>query len=165
MAEEQKPAPSGSGQRVFLVVVDDTEEMHHALYFASLRAKRTGGRVALLRVLDPVEFQHWAAVGNLMRQERREEAEQLLHKLAGDASKWSDEVPLLYVREGSSAEELIKLIDEEKSISILVLGAATGAEGPGPLVSALTGRMAGQLRIPVTVVPGTLTDEQLEALA
>ncbi|MBI4184031.1 MAG: universal stress protein [Proteobacteria bacterium] len=165
MAEEKQTAAKPRAQRVFLVVVDETEEMHQALYFASLRAKGSGGRVALLRVIEPVEFQHWAAVGNLMRQERREEAEQLLQKLAADAAKWSGDMPVLYIREGAPAEELIKLIDEEKVISILVLGAATGPEGPGPLVSALTGRMAGRLRVPVTVVPGTLSDEQIEALA
>ncbi|HZA00916.1 MAG TPA: universal stress protein, partial [Hyphomicrobiaceae bacterium] len=47
-----------------------------------------------------------------------------------------------------------------------VLGAATDAKGPGPLVSSLAaGKMAGMFPIPVTIVPGNLTLEELEALA
>jgi hypothetical protein len=62
-------------------------------------------------------------------------------------------------------DELLKLIEEEPSISILVLGAATGPEGPGPLVTHLAGKIAGRLRIPVTIVPGGLTDDQIAALS
>jgi hypothetical protein len=57
------------------------------------------------------------------------------------------------------------MIDEEKSISVLVLAASAGSEGPGPLISALTGKLASKLRIPVTIVPGTLTEAQIDALA
>ena len=67
--------------KVFLVVVDNTAEMRLALRYASLRAKKTGGRVGLLRVVRKADFQHWAAIGNLMREEAREQAEQLLQEL------------------------------------------------------------------------------------
>ena len=59
----------------------------------------------------------------------------------------------------------MKLIDEEPSISILVLGASTGPKGPGPLISALTGKSIGRLRIPITIVPGNLTEADLENIA
>ena len=39
--------------RVFLVVVDDSEEMLVALRFACMRAKSVGGRVALFRDIEP----------------------------------------------------------------------------------------------------------------
>ena len=61
--------------------------------------------------------------------------------------------------------ELLKLIAEEPMISILVLGASTNPKGPGPLVSALTGKFVSRLRIPVTIVPGNLSDEDIESLA
>jgi hypothetical protein len=35
-------------RRVFLVVVDDSDELHQALYFACKRAISVNGRVALL---------------------------------------------------------------------------------------------------------------------
>lgn len=151
----------GANPRVFLVVVDDSEEMQAALRFACRRARNSGGRVALLRVVEPVEFQHFASVGNLMREEARQGAEELLQRMAEAVYACSGEMPILYVREGDAREELLQLIEEEPSISILVLAAGTGPEGPGPLISALIGKQASRLRIPVTVVPGRLTDEEI----
>ena len=161
-AADETPAPADISDRVFLVVVDETEEMKVALRFACLRARRTGGRVALLYVIEPAEFQHWMAVGDLMREEARSEGEQLLQRLAAQVNELVGTIPVLYVREGKVREELFKLLDEEPRISILVLGANTGSRGPGPLVSALTGKMIGKLRVPITVVPGNLHDDEID---
>ncbi len=161
--EDRRKPPKKTG-RTFLVVVDNSEEMRAALRYACRRARTTGGRVALLRVVEPAEFQHFAAIGNLMREEARQEAEVLLQRMATEVNETSGEVPVLYVREGEPRDELLKLIDEEPRISILVLAAGTGSEGPGPLVSALTGRYASRLRIPVTIVPGNLTDQAIDVL-
>ena len=158
-------APRDSSDRVFLVVVDETEEMEVALRFACRRARHTGGRVALLYVIEPAEFQHWMAVEDLMREEARSEGEQLLQKLAARVNELVGSIPILYVREGKVRDELFKLLDEEPRVSILVLGANPGSRGPGPLVSALTGKMIGKLRIPVTVVPGNLGDEEIDMIS
>ncbi len=151
--------------RVFLVVVDDTEEMAVAIRFASQRAKNTGGRVALLRVTEPMEFQHWMGVGEIMREERRAEAEELVSRHSSLVHDISGQIPTVYVREGSARDELITLIDEEPSISILVLATASGNDGPGPLVSWVAGKGATRLRIPITIVPGNLSNEQIDALS
>ena len=151
--------------RIFLVVVDETEEMRVALRFACRRALNTGGRVALLYVIEPSDFQHWQAVGDLMREEARSEGEQLLQKLAAQVNELAGNIPALHVREGKVRDELMKLLEEEPSISILVLGANTGSRGPGPLVSALTGKLVGKLRVPLTIVPGNLSDEAVDAIA
>jgi len=151
--------------RVFLVVVDDSEEMKVALRFAALRAKSTGGRVALFRDIEPAGgFHHWAGVGQLMQDEARQEAEQLLSDLAGEVIELSGQLPALYVRVGPIVDELVALVEEEPTISILVLAAGTSKDGPGPLISFLAGKGANSLRIPVTIVPGNLTMEQIEAL-
>ena len=154
------------GRRVFLVVVDDSEEMLVALRYASLRAKSTGGRVALFRDIEPAAggFHHWAGVGELMEDEARITAEHRLAELAEVVVELSGQIPALYVRAGSIVPELVALIDEEPSISILILAAGTDKKGPGPLVSFLAGKGANSLRVPVTIVPGTLTDEEIEAL-
>ena len=152
-------------QRVFLVVVDQSEEMQVALRFAARRAQHTGGRVAMLHVIEPADFQHWMTVGDLMREEARSEAEQLLQRLATRVNELTGQLPILYLREGDRRDELLKLIDEEPSIQILVLAANVGQGGPGPLVSALTGRFLSRLRIPMTIVPGNLSDEDIDAIA
>lgn len=151
--------------RTFLCVVDNSPELSKALRFACRRALNTGGRVALLYVIEPAEFQHWMSVGNLMREERRQEAEEMLQVVSSMVKKKTGQTPTLYIREGDVAEQLINLIDEEKDISLLVLGAATGPEGPGPIVHTLIEERAGKLRIPVTIVPGSLQDEQIDAIS
>jgi len=100
-----------------------------------------------------------------MREEARTEGEQLLQRLAGQVNELVGTMPVLYVREGKVRDELMALLEEEPSISILVLGANTGSRGPGPLVSSLTGKMVGKLRVPVTIVPGNLDNETIDLIA
>jgi nucleotide-binding universal stress UspA family protein len=154
-----------SNPRVFLVVVDETEELQIAVHYAARRASHTGGRVALLYVIEPSELQHWVAIENLAREERREEAEQLMQRLCEEILPIAGSMPIVYIREGPRRDELLALINEEPSISILVLAAGTGPEGPGPLISYLAGKPAARLRIPITIVPGSLTMEQLDAVS
>ena len=153
-----------NGDRVFLVVVDQSEEMRVALHFAARRAMRTGGRVALLYVQEPAEFQHWMAVGDLIREEAREEAESLMQRLSAEVKEWSGNFPVVHMREGDVREELVKLLDEEPSISILVLAASTESGAPGPLISHIVNKGSGSIRVPVTIVPGSLTDEEIIAV-
>lgn len=152
-------------ERIFLVVVDASAEMPVALRYASLRARATGGRVALFTAVEKEGFGHWAAVDDLLEAEQREEAEALLSRYAEVAQAVTGQQPVLYIRHGSTRDALLKLIEEEPSISILVLAAGTGGRNPGPLISALTGKLHSRLNIPVTIVPGNLTDEDLEALS
>ena len=151
--------------RVFLVVVDETEELPVAVHYAVRRAAHTGGRVALLYVIEPSELQTWIAIENLASEERREEAEQLMQRLCEEILPIAGSMPIVYIREGPRRDELLALINEDPSISILVLAAGTGPEGPGPLISYLAGKPAARLRIPITIVPGSLTMEQLDAVS
>ena len=157
-------APKQSG-RVFLVVIDNSPELRVAMRYACRRANRTGGRVALLHVTDDEDFRQFIGVSEVMRQESRQEAEALVQKMAAEIQKLSGAMPVLYFREGERREEVMKLIDEEPSVSVLILGAATGPKGPGPLVQALTSKFVGKLRVPVTIVPGNLTAEDIDHVA
>jgi nucleotide-binding universal stress UspA family protein len=141
--------------------VDDSTEREVALKYACLRARNGGGRVALLRVLEPVGMIEWAGVGVLMAEERREEAEKLLSGLGAQVQEITGSLPIVEIREGEPRDELLALLEEDPRISILVLASATGS-GPGPLISALTGRYASRVRVPMTIVPGGLDDRELE---
>ncbi len=151
--------------RVFLVIVDESAEMEVALYYASRRAQRTHGRVALLRVIPREESHGLASVEALMREEARQEAEQLLQRLARTVVDDSGNLPIIYLKEGSPRDELMELLTNDPTISILVLAAGTGTEGPGPLVSFLASKAMAKLRIPVTIVPGSLTREEIDAIS
>ena len=151
--------------RVFLVVVDETEEHRVAVQYAARRAAHTGGRLALLYVVEPAELQQWIAIEELARAERREAAEELLQRLCEEIAPVAGSMPMVYIREGRRRDELLALIAEEPSISILVLAAGTGPEGPGPLISYLAGKPAARLRIPITIIPGGLSLDEVDALS
>lgn len=150
-------------QRKFLVVVDGTPESHAALRFAARRAHGTGGNVALLLVVEPESHEHWLGVGSLMKEEAQAEAEAVLGECVGLVELLGGEKPKTHIRHGQLAEEIARLIDEDRSISTLVLAAAVGSGGPGPLVSSI-GAGKSAVHIPVTIVPGDLSDEEIDAL-
>jgi len=158
------PHPPEAHERVFLVVVDDSPELRVALRYAALRARRTGGRVALLHVMEPPDRQHWMALESLMREEKREEAEELIGRHAETVATLTGTTPIIHIREGLPHDELLALIDEDPTISVLVLAAAIGDTGPGPLISALSSKLVGRLHVPLTIVPGSLSDAQIDGL-
>lgn len=147
----------------FLVVVDNTEEVRIAVRYATRRARNIRCGVVMLRVVEPVDFQQWAGVAEIMREEAHEAAEQLLQKLAEQVNQESGIMPELVIREGVPKDEILKLVDEEPDIRMLVLAAAPGSEGPGPLVNSFA-QMAGQLKFLITILPGGLSDEQIDLL-
>ena len=152
-------------QAKFLVVVDDTPECDRALYFASRRAARVGINVIMLRVIDTHDRnQQWLGVADIMRAEAHDEAQQMLARAAARANGIAGITPEQVIREGDTAEEILKLIDEDEDISVLVLAAGIGDAGPGPLVSSL-GTTAGSFPVPMAIVPGHLTDEDLDAMS
>ncbi|MEQ9123187.1 MAG: universal stress protein [Alphaproteobacteria bacterium] len=152
--------------RVLLCVLDDTEELSVALDYASMRSRRTGARVGLLSVLEQSDdFQHWAAVGDLMREEARAEAERRLLQAAERVKRLSGLTPVLYVREGEREEQVVEQIQEDGDIAFLILAAATDGQGPGPLITQITGRAIGWLHIPVVIVPGNMSDEEIRSFA
>ncbi|MBU6442413.1 MAG: universal stress protein [Alphaproteobacteria bacterium] len=151
--------------RKFLVVVDKTPECKVALRFATRRAQHTGGRVTLICVAAPGDIQQWRGVEEIMREEAHEEAEAALHDAAKLVNELSGQMPELVIEHGDTAECVMNLIRSDKDISILVLASGTSKEGPGPLVTLVAGPQAGAYPIPVTIVPGSLSDAAVDALA
>lgn len=152
-------------KRKFLVVIDDTPECATALSYAARRAQRTGGAAVLLYVIEPEAPQSFLGVEEVMRAEARELAQATLGKAAARVRDLVNLDPELVIREGKRAEEVRNLIEADEDIAILVLAAGEGSEGPGPLVSSIAGRGAGSFPIPITIVPGRLSEEQLNTLA
>ena len=151
--------------RKFLVVVDDTPECRVAVRFAARRAERTGASLVLLRVIVPdPSHTHWIAVEERMREEAFDEAEVLLQDIASDINEWAGLVSAVAIRQGQIKDEVLGQIDEDSGVDVLVLAASPGTDGPGPLVTALAGKLSGSMRIPVTVVPGNLTDSEVDRL-
>ena len=149
--------------RKFLVVLDNSSECLNAMRFAAMRAAHTGGGVTILAIIPPEEFNHWLGVGEVMREEARER----IHAHFEVFAKWMRDKqgvdPELVIREGEAVPEILAQIREDPEIGVLVLGAGTDKSGPGPLVTQLS-KASGTLPIPITLVPGHLSKERLEAI-
>ena len=150
-------------RRKYLVVIDDTEECDRAVYWAARRAGRTKSAVVMLRVIEPGDRnQQWLGVADLMQAEQLEAAKKLLDKYAARAETIAKVKVDRVIREGVPSEQILKLIDEDADIGILVLAAGLNADDPGPLVSNI-GKSAGTFPIPLAIVPGHMSDEDIDA--
>ena len=138
--------------RKFLVILDNTTECLNAMRFAALRAAHTGGGVVILAIIPPEEFNHWIGVANIMREEARERFEE------------EGITPELEIREGKPETEIVDFIQDNPDIGVLVLGAGTGKDGPGPLVTYFL-RNSGTMPIPITIVPGAMSKQALFSVA
>lgn len=159
---------ASTGRRKFLVVADDSPEFSAALKYACRRARSTGGYVAMLKVIAPAEFEHWSGVREEIERQERAEAEALLQSLAGQVVAETGLPPEFIIKHADSVRAALKsVIAADPTINILILATSTSGRGPGPLISAIAKEGVGfsGRKLPVTVVPGDLTDADIEALA
>ena len=163
MAIKRRSLEAGH-RRKFLVVVDDTPECDRAVVYGALRALHTGGILVLLHVVDDTDFRGFVGVEQAMRREAKAEAEEILATVAARVAALAPIRPECVVRIGQRAAEVVRLIEEDEDIAVLVLAAGTGSDGPGPLVTSI-GRAAGTFAVPITVVPGHLSDVEIAAIA
>ena len=148
-----------------LVIVDDTAEGDRAVYYASRWAVRVGGGVVMLRVIETEDRnQQWLGVADIMRAEAEEIANAALDRASGRANGIAAITPERVIREGDPGEQILDVIDNDDDIAMLVLAASAGAEGPGPIITMLA-KTAGTFPIPITIVPGNLSDLDIDALS
>jgi nucleotide-binding universal stress UspA family protein len=149
----------------FMVVVDETPECERAAHFAARRASRTAASLLMLAIVTPPDNFEWVGVEEAMLAEETADAEDRLEAAALKVRTDVGIDPEKVIRIGAKTEEIVKMIEEDEDISFLVLAAGTGKEGPGPLVSTIAGKASSTFPIPVVIVPGSLTDEEIDALA
>ncbi|KLI63865.1 universal stress protein [Aurantiacibacter marinus] len=149
--------------RVYLVIVDETEEAHVALRFASRRAAKTGGMVHLLALVPRQAFSAFGGIQATIEEEARDRAEVLANSAAGELAYESGKMPQIAVRVGDGKDVISDYLKEHPEVAALVLGAAP--EGaPGPLVSHFSAH-AGALSCPLFVIPGGLSNEEVDRLS
>ena len=148
-----------------LVIVDETAEWDRAVYYASRWAIRVGGGVVMLRVIEiEDQNQQWLGVADIMRAEAEEAANEALDRASGRANGVAAITPERVIREGDPGEQILDVIDKDPDLMMLVLAANPGPEGPGPLVTQMA-EAAGSFPIPLTIVPGDLSDADIDALS
>ena len=148
-----------------LVIVDDSAEWDRAVRYAARWAVRNTGSVVMLRLIETEDQnQEWLGVADLMRAEAHDEANEVLDRAATLAGTIGVAAPERVIREGDPTAQILATIDADPDIAILVLAANSGAEGPGPLVVQLT-KTVGAFPIPALIVPGDLSDIDIDALS
>jgi len=149
--------------RVYLSIVDETEEARVALRFAARRAAKTGGMVHLLALVPRQSFNAFGGIQATIEEEARDRAEVLANSAAGELMYESGKMPQIAVRVGDAKAVVSEYLAEHPEVAALVLG--TAAEGaPGPLVSHFTGQV-GSLHCPLIIVPGHLSPEEIDKLS
>jgi nucleotide-binding universal stress UspA family protein len=149
--------------RVYLAIVDETEEAKLALRFAARRASDTGGSVHILALVPRQQFSAFGGIQATIEEEARDRAEVLANGAAGELFAESGKMPQISVRVGEGVTVINEYLDDHPEVAALVLGAA--AEGnPGPLISHFSAN-AGSLRCPLFIVPGALGEERIDELS
>ena len=150
--------------RTYLVVVDDSAESRMALRFAARRAVKTGGSVEVLAIVPPQDFVQWGGVQAAIEEEQRLRIEASVAANVGEIVDAAGIKPMIVVEEGEPVSTVRAYIGTRSDIAALVLGAAPSGN-PGPVVANFTGADAGKLPCIVMIIPGSLSDEQLELLS
>ncbi|MEM6421811.1 MAG: universal stress protein [Pseudomonadota bacterium] len=153
--------------RKFMVVIDETPECQQALRFAARRAERTGGGLLMLYVIaaEDIQQQQWMGVADVMRDEARAAAEDRLSDLADELRLLSGITPEFQIVEGKPVDRVLETIENDPEVGVLVLGAGEEGDGPGPLVSQLVSKHGARMRVPVTVVPGSLSLDRIDEIS
>jgi len=149
--------------RVYLVVIDDSQEAHSALRFAARRAIDTQGSVHILALVPKQAFSAFGGIQATIEEESRDRAEVLANSAAGELMSESGLMPQISVRQGDGKAIIDQYLAEHPEVAALVLGAAAEG-GPGPLVTHFSAS-SGQLPCPLFIVPGGLSDEEIDRLS
>lgn len=150
--------------RVYLVIMDETSEALTALRFASRRAQHTGGQVHILALVPKQDFVAWGGVQATIEDEAHSRAEALVTSAAGTLFDEMGQRPVITVRTGDATREIRKYMAECPELAMLVLGAAASG-APGPLITHFAGADAGALPCPLTIVPGSLSDADIDRMS
>ena len=148
----------------FLVIIDESSEMNNALRYASRRASRVNGNVVLLATFESLDFSHWKAVENIAEEESREKAEKKLLKHESVVTSICNTKPKKYIMKGDRVMCILDFLESNRFISNFVLASSKDNAGPGPLISAFTGKYRSKLNVPLTIIPANLSEEEFDNL-
>ena len=131
---------------IFLVVLDDSQEMFRALRYAARRSSRNNGRVALLYTFETLEFSHWKAVEDIAEVESREKAEEKIVEYENFVLTFTQKKPKKFIMKGDRVECIIKFLEANNFISNFVLAASEKSSPSDSLISSFTGKNRSKIK-------------------
>ncbi len=143
----------------FMVCVNDQEEAEVALRLASIKARKRNGTVDILHVI-PVDDTHGLfGVGERIREERYDRARMMLADLSTLSEEITGMPPNVMLQEGAIGETIVA-VAQDSDVNMVVLGVVPGSS-KGKLVAWLSTQLGEKLLMPIMLVPGNLTDQQI----
>ena len=104
---------------------------------------------------------HFAGVENVMKTEAYEKANTILEELKKDVLTNFGFNVECKIDQGKKYDKIVDLVNKDETISILVLGAAPEGKGTNVLIQRFSIGLTASVHIPLTIVPGNLTNDEL----
>lgn len=148
--------------RTYVVCVSNNEASKVAVKMACIKAKNHGGQVKVVHVIPPTDGQTLFMVADRLKGELRAESEAYIQAMCEEAFSLTGLMPAVDIRDGDVGEQILKAVKEDENTILMVLGMDKGAHGD--LIEWLSEQMGRKLLIPMMIVPGNLTDEQIRGI-
>ena len=140
-----------------LVYVDESEEFIEALNFACEIADKDKMGIILLYVIEKESFRHWKGVENIMKQEQKDKAKEILNKYISIIKNNYKAKVKSHIKSGEKLDTILQVIDNKRfNIKHFVLGLAMDKTEDNRIISLLTGSMRKKLTLPLIIVPGKI---------
>jgi nucleotide-binding universal stress UspA family protein len=149
--------------RKYLVCVTDNDESRVALKMACIKAKHHGGKVTVVHVIPPTDGQTLFTVAERLKEEQRSAAETFIKQMCESAFALTGIMPVIDIRDGNVGDEIVCAALEDGDYILMVLGFSESS-GSAALMEWLCAQMGKKLLIPIMVVPGNLTDQQMQSI-
>jgi len=149
-------------KEIFLAVFDGTDECKSAVRYAARRAQFNNANLLIVATVDTAEFTYWLSVNSKMIDNIEKESKEMLKVLSKEIQSYSNVECSYIIEHGSKLDVVKRLIDEDETISLLVLASNKKDKNPGVLVETISG---DGYSIPVVVLPGNLNDDSIDKLS
>ncbi|MBT4695460.1 MAG: universal stress protein [Alphaproteobacteria bacterium] len=149
-------------KEIFLAVFDGTDECKSAVRYAARRAQLNNANLLIVATVDTAEFTYWLSVNSKMIDNIEKESKEMLKVLSKEIQSYSNVECSYIIEHGSKLDVVKRLIDEDETISLLVLASNKKDKNPGVLVETISG---DGYSIPVVVLPGNLNDDTIDKLS
>ncbi len=142
------------GSTFLILIPEEIKNISNSLRYASFRARESGGRVALLSIVEPEEIGAWGGVDKVLTDDAFDRARKVMEHYVAIVQELSGTEPLTLFRKGQRRATLLEVIESEPEISAFVLTAYSDEARRNTLIQYLTSEKGlKKLSIPLIVVP------------